>query len=80
MGEFSRKAWNNCTWELVVREASQRARDGSSDGLTADFVVRGVWEPDRGCVFLIPALYMLAALDVHPNTSLTRECPQYLCP
>ncbi len=44
MREFSRKAWNNCTWELVVREASQRARDAGSDGLRADFVVRGVWE------------------------------------
>ena len=27
VGEFSRKAWNNCTWEPVVREALQRARD-----------------------------------------------------
>jgi len=34
-----------------VREASQRARDGGSDGLRADFVVRGVWEPDRDCLF-----------------------------
>ena len=34
MGEFSRAAWNNCDWEPVVREASQRARDGGSDGLT----------------------------------------------
>ena len=42
MGEFSRKAWNNCAWEPVVREATQRARDGGSDGLKADFVVRGV--------------------------------------
>jgi len=33
MGKFSRKAWNNCTWELVVREASQRARDGDSNGV-----------------------------------------------
>ena len=72
MGEFSRAAWNNCGWEPVVREALQRARDGGSDGLRADFVVRGVWEPDIGTVFLIPALYMLAALDVQPNTSLTR--------
>ena len=51
MGEFSRKAWINCTWEPVVREASQRARDGGSNGLRADFVVRGVWEPDRDCLF-----------------------------
>ena len=34
-----------------MREASQRARDGGSDGLRADFVVRGVWEPDRDCLF-----------------------------
>ena len=51
MGEFSRKAWNNCTWEPVVREALQRAMDGGSDELTADFVVRGVWEPDRDSLF-----------------------------
>ena len=51
MGEFSRAAWNNCGWEPVVREASERARDGGSDGLRADFVVRGVWEPDRDCLF-----------------------------
>ncbi|CAN0079129.1 unnamed protein product, partial [Heterosigma akashiwo] len=51
MGEFSRVAWNNCGWEPVVREALQRARDGGSDGLRADFVVRGVWEPDRDCLF-----------------------------
>ena len=56
----------------MVREASQRARDAGRDGLRVDFVVRGVWEPDRDCLFDIPALYMLAALDVHPNTSLTR--------
>ena len=31
--------------------ASQRARDGGSDGLRADFVVRGAWEPDRDCLF-----------------------------
>ena len=37
MAEFSRKAWNNCTWELVVREVSLRARDGGSDGATADW-------------------------------------------
>ena len=72
MGEFSRAAWNNCAWEPVVREASQRARDGGSYGLRPDFVVRGVWEPDRDCLFDTPALYMLAALDVQPNTSLTR--------
>ena len=71
IGEFSRAAWNNCGWEPVVREASERARDGGSDGLRADFVVRGMWEPDRDC-FLIPELYMLAALDVQPSTSLTR--------
>ena len=51
MGEFGRKAWNNYTWEPVARGASQRARDGGSDGLRADFVVRGVWEPDRDCLF-----------------------------
>ena len=28
MGEFGRRAWNNCTWASVVREVSQRARDG----------------------------------------------------
>ena len=55
----------------VVREALERARDGGSDGLRADFVVRGVWEPDRD-IFLVPALYVLAALDVQPNTSRTR--------
>ena len=51
MGEFSQKACYNYIWEPVVREASQRARDGGSDGLTAGFVVRGVWEPDRDCLF-----------------------------
>ena len=51
MGEFSRAAWNNCVWEPVVREASQQARDGGSDGLRTDFVVRGVLEPDRDCLF-----------------------------
>ena len=52
MGEFSRMVWNNCTWEPVVREASQRARDVGRDGLRAGFVVvRGVWEPDRDCLF-----------------------------
>ena len=51
MGEFSRAAWNNSAWEPVVREASQRARDGGGDGLRADFVVMGVWEPDRDCLF-----------------------------
>ena len=71
MGEFSRKAWNTCTWETAVWEALQWVRDGGSDGLTTDFVVRGVWEPDIGSV-LIPALYMLAALDVQSDTSPTR--------
>ena len=51
MGEFSRAAWTNCAWEPVVREALHQARDGGSDGLRADFVVRGVWEPDRDCLF-----------------------------
>ena len=51
IGKFSRKVWNNCTWKPVVGEALQRARDGGSDGLRADFVVRGVWEPDRDCLF-----------------------------
>ena len=51
MGEFSRKAWNNCTWEPVVREALQWAGDEGSDVVTAGFVVRGVWEPDRDCLF-----------------------------
>ena len=51
MGEFSWAAWNNCAWEPVVREASQRARDRGSDGLRADFMVRGVWDPDRDCLF-----------------------------
>ena len=46
MGEFSRAAWNNCAWEPVVREASQRARDGGSNGLRVDFVARVVREPD----------------------------------
>ena len=71
MGEFIRKAWNNCTWEPVVREALQQARDGGSDIVTADFVVRGVWEPDRDCIFDIPASYVLAALDVQTITSPT---------
>jgi len=37
--------------EPVVREVSKRARYGGSDGLTVDFVVRGVWEPDKDCLF-----------------------------
>ncbi len=49
--ELSRKAWGNCIREPVVREASQRARDGASDGLVADFSVRGVWEQNRDCLF-----------------------------
>ena len=70
-GEF-RKAWNNCTWEPVAREALQWARGRGSDGLTADFVVKGVWEPDRDCLFDTRIIYMLAALNVQPNTSPTR--------
>ncbi len=49
--ELSRKAWGNCVREPVVREASQRAKDGESDGLVADFSVRGVWEQNRDCLF-----------------------------
>ena len=41
-----------------------RVRDGGG----ADFAGRGVFEHSRDCL-LIPALYMLAALDVQPNTS-----------
>ena len=72
MGEFSWAAWNSCTWEPVVREASQQARDGGSDDLTADFVVRGVWEPERGCLFDTRIIHAGSPVDVHPNTSLTR--------
>ena len=47
-------------------------RDGGSNGLRADLVVRVVWKPDRDCLFDTRIMYMLAALDVQPNTSLTR--------
>jgi hypothetical protein len=49
--EMCKKAWGNCVREPVVREASQRAKDGDSDGLVADFSVRGVWEQNRDCLF-----------------------------
>jgi hypothetical protein len=49
--DLSRKAWGNAVPEPVVREASGRAKDGESDGLTADLLVRGVWERDRDCFF-----------------------------
>ena len=85
MGEFSRKAWNNCTWGSMVREASQRARDGGSDGLTADSVVRGVWEPDRACLF--DARILQAGSPGHktqhisyqnaPNTSARKKVKKY---
>ena len=70
MGEFSRKAWNNCTWEPVVWEASQRARDGAI--VRPQILWLGVSGNLTATVFLIPVLYILAALDVKPNTSLTR--------
>jgi hypothetical protein len=49
--ELSQRAWNNCIREPVLREASQRAKDGENDGLIADLCVRGVWERNRDCLF-----------------------------
>lgn len=35
----------------VVRVVSQLAKDGVKDGLTADFVTKGVWERSRDCLY-----------------------------